>query len=75
MAVVAAPLAARVQTRMVADTPSSPVIRFFHPEDRERARRLAGALGGAGQEWQIRDFGDFRPLPSPGTIEVWTPTR
>jgi len=75
LAVVAAPLAARVQTRMVADTPSSPVIRFFHPEDGARARQLAGALGGAGQGWQIRDFGDFRPRPSPGTIEVWTPTR
>ncbi len=60
---------------MVADTPSSPVIRFFHPEDGAWARKLAGALGGAGQGWQIRDFGNFRPRPSPGTIEVWTPTR
>ncbi len=75
LAAAATPLAARVQTRAVADTPSAPVVRFFHPEDETRARQLAGALGTAGQGWDVRDFGDFRPRPSPGTIEVWTPMR
>ncbi|MGI4939955.1 MAG: hypothetical protein ACRYHQ_05230 [Janthinobacterium lividum] len=75
LAGVVAPLAARVQTRMVADTPSTPVVRFFHPEDGERAQQLAGALSTAGPRWEIRDFGTFRPQPSPGTIEVWTPMR
>ncbi len=75
LAAVAARLAARVQTRVVADTPSVPVVRFFHPEDGARARQLAGALSSAGQQWEVRDFGDFRPRPSPGTIEVWTPMR
>ena len=75
LATVAAPLAARVQTRVVADTPSTPVIRFFHPEDEGRARQLAGALSTAGPRWEVRDFGDFRPRPSSGTIEVWTPLR
>ena len=75
LAVVATPLAARVQTRVVADTPSTPMIRFFHSEDGERARQLAGALSTGGQRWEVRDFGDFRPRPSPGTIEVWTPMR
>lgn len=75
LATVAAPLAARVQTRVVTDMPSAPVIRFFHPEDEARARRLAGTLSGTGPGWDVKDFGSFRPRPSPGTIEVWTPTR
>lgn len=75
LAGAAASLATRVQTRMVADTPSAPVIRFFHPEDAARARQLAGALGGPGPRWDVRDFGDFRPKPSLGTIEIWTPVR
>ena len=75
LAVVAAPLAAQVQTRMVGDTPSAPAVRFFHAEDEARARQLAGALSTAGQRWEVRDFGDFRPRPSPGTIEVWTSIR
>lgn len=75
LAAAAAPLAARVQTRVVADTPSAPVIRFFHPEDEARARELAGALRGPGPGWAVKDFGSFRPRPSPGTIEVWVPTR
>jgi len=75
LAGAAASLAAQVQTRMVADTPSAPVIRFFHPEDAARARQLAGALGGPGSRWDVRDFGNFRPKPSLGTIEVWTPVR
>ena len=75
LAAAATPLAARVQTRAVADTPSAPVVRFFHPEDETLARQLAGALSAAGQGWDVRDFGDFRPRPSLGTIEVWTPMR
>lgn len=75
LAAAAAPLAARVQTRVVADTPSAPVVRFFHPEDEARARRLVAALGRSGPGWDVKDFGSFRPRPSPGTIEVWTPMR
>ena len=75
LAAVVAPLAAKVQTRVVADTPSAPVIRFFHPEDAERARQLADVLGGAGPRWDVRNFSSFRPSPSLGTIEVWTPER
>ena len=75
LAAVVAPLAARAQTRVVAATPSAPVIRYFHPEDAERARQLADALSGPGPRWDIRDFSSFRPSPSPGMIEVWTPAR
>ena len=75
LAAVAALLADKVQTRVVADTPSAPVVRFFHPEDADRARQLADALSGSGPRWAIRDFSSFRPSPSLGTIEVWTPAR
>jgi len=75
LAAAAAPLAAKVQTRVVTDTPSAPMIRFFHPQDAERARQLADALSELGPRWDVRDFGDFRPKPSRGTIEVWTPMR
>ena len=75
LATAAAPLAAKVQTRVVADTPSAPVIRFFHPEDAERARQLADALSGPGLTWDIRNFSSFRPSPTLGMIEVWTPAR
>lgn len=69
----AAPLAARVQTRVVADTPSAAEIRFFHPEDGSRARQLANALHGGASNWQVRDFSFYHPSPSAGTVEVWVP--
>ncbi len=75
LAAAAAPLAEKVQTRAVADTPSARVIRFFHAEDAARARQLAGALRGSGPGWDVKDFSSFRPSPSAGTIEVWTPTH
>jgi hypothetical protein len=75
VAAAAGPLAARVQTRAVAGTPSAPEIRFFHPEDEARARQLAGTLHGLEARWDIRSFSAFRPSPSVGTIEVWVPTR
>lgn len=75
LATAAAPFADKVQTRAVADTPSAPVIRFFHAEDAARARQLAWALRGSRPGWDIKDFSSFRPSPSTGTIEVWTPTH
>jgi hypothetical protein len=75
LAGAAAPLAARVQIRVVADAPSQPVIRFFYPEDEAPAHRLADVLRRPSPGWDVKDFGSFRPRPSLGTIEVWTPTR
>lgn len=75
LAAEAAPFAATVQTRMVADTPAAAEIRFFHRQDIARARELADALHGPMPQWQVRDFSSYRPSPSPGTIEVWVPTR
>ncbi len=41
-------------------------VRHYHPSDRARAEDVAVAVGGG-----LRDFTDFRPLPPPGTIELW----
>lgn len=41
-------------------------LRFYHGDDREGAARLAEAVGG-----DARDFTGARPLPPPGTLEVW----
>ena len=71
----ASPLAARVQTRAVPNTPATPAIRYFHPEDANRAHALAVALRSPDAPWDIKDFSTFRPLPSSGTVEVWIPSR
>ena len=75
MAALAAPLAARVQTRLVDGTPSRAEVRFFHSGDEARAQQVAQALRSLEPRLEIRDFGAFRPSPSPGTIEVWVPVR
>jgi hypothetical protein len=56
-------------------------IRYFHAEDRGRADRLVAAIKpflswnkGAAPSTPI-DFSDFRPLPQPGTLEIWLPGR
>lgn len=41
-------------------------LRFFHEEDRGEAARLAEAYGA-----RLRDFTNFRPSPSEGTVEIW----
>ena len=41
-------------------------IRFFHDEDRGEAARLAEAY-----DARLRDFTNFRPRPSEGTVEIW----
>jgi hypothetical protein len=48
-------------------------VRYYRPEYGEVARGVAALVGGhlAGPPVATRDFTDFRPLPSPGTIEVW----
>ena len=56
-------------------------VRFFHAKDRLAAQRLVNALGPF-LVWQGRaapiapiDFTDYRPLPSPGSLEIWLPRR
>jgi hypothetical protein len=45
-------------------------VRYYHPEDRDNAARLAAATGA-----ELRDFTWFRPRPSTGTIELWAEGR
>lgn len=69
-------LAARpgtVEARRVADTPTRPSIRYFHPEDEPAARQAAAWMADTGLNWALRDFSTFQPRPSRGTIEVWLP--
>ena len=42
------------------------VVRYYHAEDADLARRSAEAVGGEAQ-----DFTSYAPRPSRGTIEVW----
>ncbi|MFV2002381.1 MAG: hypothetical protein ACC619_05320 [Paracoccaceae bacterium] len=41
-------------------------VRYFYKDDAAPARELADVVGA-----RLRDFTGFRPLPPPGTIEVW----
>ena len=62
-----------VEVRRVADTPTRPSIRYFHPEDEPIARQIAARMTDTGLPWAIRDFAAFLPRPSRGTIEIWLP--
>ncbi|MFL5334473.1 MAG: hypothetical protein ACJ8H8_15090 [Geminicoccaceae bacterium] len=69
------------EARAVPFRIGSTSIRYFHAEDRGRADRLVAAIkpflswnGRAAPSTPI-DFGDFRPLPQPGTVEIWLPGR
>lgn len=72
MAARLASIVGRLETRQVAVAPGSYEIRFFHPEDSAAARALADTLPVQGA-WRVRDFSQFRPPPSGGTLEVWLP--
>ena len=54
--------------RGAAFVPSTPVVRFFHEEDRAAASRLAARLGPG---WAIQDFRAYLPQPAPQTLELW----
>lgn len=62
----------RLETRRVPFAPGNYEIRFFHPEDSGAARALAEMLP-VESAWRVRDFSQFRPPPSGGTLEVWLP--
>ena len=55
---------------------ATPRIRYFYSEDGDSADALADVLqplGEGGDQWTIQDFTQFRPLPAPGTLEIFIP--
>jgi hypothetical protein len=62
------------EIRTVRATPAAPDIRYFFADDRDAAERLAQALSRqTGSRVPARNFLHFRPLPQPGTLEIWLP--
>lgn len=60
------------EIRAVRAAPARPDIRYFHAADRAAAERLAERLGQRlGPALPVRDFTRYRPLPQPGSIELW----
>jgi hypothetical protein len=62
-----------VEVRSVASPVSADNIRIFFEADRENAYAARELL--AAGPMPIRDFTDYRPLPRPGTIELWLASR
>lgn len=59
----------RVEIRRVPQAVSRDNIRVFFEADRAAARDARALV--ADEAMPIRDFSDYRPLPRPGTIEIW----
>lgn len=52
----------------------APRIRFYHDEDAAAARALGEFLEAPNGGWALQDFGHIRPLPAPGTLEIYVPS-
>ncbi|MFZ1431355.1 MAG: hypothetical protein WAS21_31920 [Geminicoccaceae bacterium] len=69
------------EIRAVPQTVATASVRYFHVGDRDAAVRLVASvrplLAGAGRAAPVTpiDFTDFTPLPRPGTLEIWVPSR
>jgi hypothetical protein len=62
------------EIRAVRASPAAPDVRYFFAEDRTAAAALAAAMAARhGTAFRVRAMGHFRPLPQPGTLEVWLP--
>jgi len=62
-----------VEVRPVPALVSADNIRIFFEADRDTANAARDLV--AGGTVPIRDFTDYRPLPRPGTIELWLAPR
>ncbi len=51
----------------------SPRIRYFHAADAGAVQALADFLDPPRGEWQVQNFEHIRPLPAPGTVEIYVP--
>lgn len=70
-----------VEVKSVPFTVVTTSVRYFRPDDRPATEQVTAAIrpvltakGRAAPSTPI-DFTDFRPLPRPGTIEIWVPAR
>jgi hypothetical protein len=63
-----------VVLRDVGFTIASPRIRYFHAADAAAARALVDFLDAPDGEWALQDFSHIRPLPAPGTVEIYVPS-
>ena len=70
-----------VEIRAVPFNVATASVRYFFTEDRAEAERLIRGIGPF-LAWNGRaapstpiGFTDFRPLPRPGTLEIWLPRR
>lgn len=63
-----------VVLRDVGFTIASPRIRYFYGADAEAARALAAFLDAPDGTWALQDFSHIRPLPAPGTVEIYVPS-
>ena len=64
---------AEVNLRSVPFAVETGSVRYFYAADRVFAERLIETLGGTETTWRLTDFTTYRPLPRPGTLEVWLP--
>jgi len=54
----------------------TPRIRYFYSQDADAAGALADVLeppSNSADQWTVQDFTQFRPLPAPGTLEIFIP--
>jgi hypothetical protein len=49
-------------------------IRYYHADDAAAAGALAEFLDAPNGGWTVQDFGHVRPLPVPGTLEIYVPS-
>jgi len=57
-----------------AEVPRVAVIRFFQPSDHASARTVGKTLGDMGYTWRLENQSNAA-TGSPGTIEVWLPSK
>lgn len=61
------------EIRTVGINVSRADVRYFHAADRAIAEEVRRMLRRQGYTPELRDFTNYRPLPSRGSVEVWMP--
>jgi hypothetical protein len=66
--------ASKVEMRTTARKISSPVVRYFSPQDAPAASAVAKQLRSKTAVWRVEDCTAYRRKPEPGTIQIWQAT-